>query len=50
MVYAIVVHRIGLFGGLMARRRGIPAGALLGSMFFVFAFNLITGIEPDYPP
>ena len=50
MVYAIVVHGIGLLGGQLARKRGIPAGAFLGSIVFVFAFNLITTVEPDYPP
>ncbi|MCL2578649.1 MAG: AbrB family transcriptional regulator [Oscillospiraceae bacterium] len=50
MVYAIIAHVIGLTGGMLAKKRAIPAGALLGSIAFVFAFNLISGIEPNYPP
>ena len=50
MMYAFLAHVFGLCGGFLAKKRGIPAGALLGAIAFVFAFNLISGIEPDYPP
>ena len=33
---------IGATGGLIARKLGIPSGAMVGSMFFVIIFNLIT--------
>jgi len=33
---------IGAIGGLLAKKAGVPSGAMVGSMFFVIIFNLIT--------
>ena len=33
---------IGTTGGLIAKKLGVPSGAMVGSMFFVIIFNLIT--------
>lgn len=38
----LITIAIGATGGLIARKLGIPSGAMVGSMFFVIIFNLIT--------
>lgn len=47
--YLLLTHGIGGVGGLWAKRRKIPAGAMLGAMCFVVLLNLVTGAEPAYP-
>ena len=49
MVYLILIHAVGLTGSLIAKRLRIPAGALLGSMVFVSALNILSGNVSDYP-
>jgi len=40
---------VGLAGGLLARWRRLPAGAMLGAMVLVAALNMVLGREPQYP-
>ena len=49
MLYLVLLHLVGLTGGLLGKKCKIPAGALLGAMAFVIVLNLITGIEQAYP-
>lgn len=37
----LITIAVGATGGLIARKLGIPSGAMVGSMFFVIIFNLI---------
>ncbi|MBP0969579.1 MAG: AbrB family transcriptional regulator [Oscillospiraceae bacterium] len=38
----LLTAAIGAAGGLIAKKLGVPSGAMVGSMFFVIIFNLIT--------
>ncbi|MCL2568206.1 MAG: AbrB family transcriptional regulator [Oscillospiraceae bacterium] len=49
MLYLLLLHLVGLIGGLLARKCKVPAGALLGAMVSVVALNMVTGIEQAYP-
>jgi len=50
MAYLVLIHAVGLAGGLFAKRLRIPAGALLGSMALVTVFNIAAGSGFHYPP
>ncbi|MCL2374004.1 MAG: AbrB family transcriptional regulator, partial [Treponema sp.] len=49
MAYLVLLHLAGIGGGLILKRLRVPAGALLGSMAFVIALNIITGHSHVYP-
>ncbi len=46
----LLLHLIALGGGLLLMRLKAPAGALVGSMFAVVLFFVVTGIELTYYP
>ena len=37
----LLTAAVGAAGGLLAKKLGVPSGAMVGSMFFVIIFNLI---------
>ena len=49
MAYLLLIHIVGITGGLIVRRLRVPAGALLGSMAVVIVLNIVTGNSQVYP-
>ncbi len=45
----LIMHAVGTLGGLLARKVRIPAGALIGSLITVIAFNAFTNATIIYP-
>ena len=49
MAGLLLIHAVAAVGGLAGKRLRVPAGALVGSMLFVAALNIITGTSHNYP-
>jgi uncharacterized membrane protein AbrB (regulator of aidB expression) len=48
MAGLLLIHAVAAVGGLAGKRLRVPAGALVGSMLFVAALNIITGTGISY--
>lgn len=42
LVIFLITLAVGIAGGLLARKAGVPSGAMVGAMFAVIIYNLIT--------
>ena len=49
MAYLLMIHVVGLAGGMLAKKRRLPGGALVGAMACVVLISLIVPIERFYP-
>jgi membrane AbrB-like protein len=49
MINLLLIHALGAVGGLFAKSRKLPAGAMLGAMFLVILLNVVTGMHASYP-
>lgn len=49
-MYLAITHLVGCVGGWLGKKKGIPAGAMIGALLAVVLMNTIVGHAAYYPP
>lgn len=49
-MYLVLTHLVGGAGGYLGKKKGIPAGAMIGALLAVVLMNTLVGHAAHYPP